>query len=326
MNRNNKIYKRTEKIERIEKIENIERSERSESTETPLTEQVMTKIKEEMKCAPGIKFEHGSCIELPLLIEIADAYNKENNNKIKLHKRLETLNPSKYKKYLLKHIGNRLKNICNGHLCWTRQNFVNKMNEMQRVQLEKFTFRPEGPNGRFEWLNTVNIDEVMMQYETFYDDFEFLGAVPVDFDDLPSLGIKDLDYKKLLDSGKNKIGIIFNLDEHWKSGSHWTAGYADLKKGEVYYYDSYGSTPPNRIRTFLRRLAKKSEELCGTRCEAQHNKIRHQYGNSECGLFSLNCILSLLEGKSFDELTNSKVSDDEVNKLRTIFFRNVEFD
>ena len=55
--------------------------------------------------------------------------------------------------------------------------------------------------------------------------------------------------------------------------------------------------------------------------DVEYNQNRHQYKNSECGVYSLNFIIKLLEGKSFDELTKIKISDDEINKQRDILFR-----
>ena len=69
----------------------------------------------------------------------------------------------------------------------------------------------------------------MEQYEKKYNDFKFFGAVPIDFDELPFLGIKDINFDELYNSGK-KLGFVFNLDEHWQSGSHWVALYSDLEK------------------------------------------------------------------------------------------------
>ena len=59
--------------------------------------------------------------------------------------------------------------------------------------------------------------------------------------------------------------------------------------------------------------------------ESTHNETRHQFGNSECGMYSLNFILELLEGKSFNEVCSSKIPDTKVNHLRPIFFYNVNF-
>lgn len=289
------------------------------------TDKIMPKDKPSKTCAPGIKFMSGSCIDLPILVEMANAYNTVNDDKIKLHSRLETLNPKKYKKYLLRQIKKRYDNVCKTQLCWTKQDFIDQMNDKMKDELLKYTFRPNGPKGKFEWLNTTHLNEVMQQYEKIHSDFKFLGAVPMDFDNLPPLGIKNLNFKELYDKGIKKLGIIFNLDEHWQNGSHWVAAFANLEKGETYYSDSYGIAPEPPIRALLRRIGKFCETELGKKASAIHNKTRHQYGDSECGMYSLNFVISLLEGTKFEELSNDKIPDDKVNKLRPIFFNNVEF-
>ena len=122
--------------------------------------------------------------------------------------------------------------MCDDQTCWLRQDFVKKINS---EEIHKNTFRPIGPKGKYEWLSTTNINDVVEQYMKLHKDFIFLGAVPIDFDELPILGLSDLNFKELQKGGKDKIGIVFNLDEHYKSGSHWVALYADLNKNQVYF-------------------------------------------------------------------------------------------
>ena len=40
---------------------------------------------------------------------------------------------------------------------------------------------------------------------------------------------------KLKSDGKNRIGMVVNLDTHDKDGSHWVAFYSDLKSKKVYF-------------------------------------------------------------------------------------------
>jgi len=298
----------------------------SQAIDSISTDKVKTNKKEEQKCAPGVKFEAGSCITLPVLIAMAEAYNKVNDKKIKLSCKKETLHPTKYKKYLLKRIGDRYKNVCNTQLCWTKQDFIKEMNDVMKIQLEKFTLRPTGPEGRFEWLNTFNINEVMDQYEITNKEFLFLGSVPMDFDKIKQEGVYDLDLKKCKEDGITKFGIVFNLDEHWQSGSHWVAGYSDMNKGEAYYFDSYGTRPEKRVTALLERFSKYFEKSNpGKKCDVNYNKKRFQYKNSECGVYSINFILDMLDGKTLKEIENNPIPDDEINKLREKIFRNVEF-
>lgn len=290
------------------------------------TDKIITKKYDEQRCAPGKPFESGSCIVLPVLVEMVNAYNKVNKNKIKTSCRKEILKPKRYKKYLLCEINNRFKNVCDGQLCWTQQDFIKHMDEFMKAQLEKYTFRPLGPEGRFEWLNTVNIDEVMNQYEMDIKDFLFLGAVPMDFQKINLKGVADLNIEKEYKEGIKKFGIIFNLDESWQSGSHWTSAYADIEKGKVYYFDSYGTPPEERVVKLLNKFCVYYESKNkGNRCKLRYNKVRHQYENSECGVYSINFILELLKDRDFDELCNTKLKDREVNKLRKKIFRNSNF-
>ena len=74
------------------------------------TDDVKATEKQETTCAPGVKFEAGSCITLPILVEMAKAYNINNKNKIILSCKTEILHPNQYKKYLLREIDKRFKN------------------------------------------------------------------------------------------------------------------------------------------------------------------------------------------------------------------------
>ena len=274
------------------------------------------------KCAPDKIFTDGSCISLDVLVEMANAYNIDNpTNQIVLYTSFETLNRDKYRKYLIAEFSKRLASVCSDQLCWTRQGFVKKMQDRMRDELTRHTFRPVGPEGQFQWLNTLNINDTMRQYEAKYPDFKFLGAVPIDFDDLPQLGIRDLNLQDLVQSGKTKLGIVFNLDESYKSGSHWVSAFANLQDGHVYYFDSYGFPPDERIRKFMRRLANFCKnDLKVANVVATHNKTRHQFGGSECGVYSINFILRLLRGDTFETICSVPVPDNAVNVCRKVYF------
>lgn len=293
------------------------------------SDEVCPKNEKDKRCAPGIRFDAGSCIELSILVKMAEAYNKENDEKegsILLSKNLETLNPRKYKKYLVSEFNKRMGNKCTTQKCWSEQKFIKVMEKQAREELQNYTFRPDGPSGRFEWLNTVNIKQVMGQYEKKYPNFKFLGAVPIDFDDFDDFEIRNLDYKKLVNSGKTKFGIVFNLDEHDESGSHWVAMYSDFEKGEVFFFDSYGTKPEKRIRKLMRRHSEFIQKNLGRQIARadynDYNQIRHQYEGSECGVYSINFILRMARGDTFDDVCKSKIPDKKINKCRNLYFGN----
>ena len=91
-------------------------------------------------CAPGKLFEDGSCISLDVLIEMAKAFNEENpDNIIKMNNNYEILNPSNYKKYLVRAFKEKLGSKCKSQHCWTEQSFIRKMKENHKEELKNDT-------------------------------------------------------------------------------------------------------------------------------------------------------------------------------------------
>lgn len=302
-----------------------------------------------------------SCIDVVLLQEMADAYNKDNfNNKIKTDNNMLVAQPLKYKNYLIKQFEQKLNDKCDTQLCWTKQNFIKHMKDRYKEELQKYTFRPNGPKGKNEWLSTTHIDDVMLQYEKKFNDFKYLGTVPMDFDNLPELGIKDLNLAQLIKNGIKQIAVIFNLDKSHQSGSHWVALYANLHNGHIYFSDSYGVLPYPEVRKLIKRIAlflknnlgfkihcpdksfcknkidispqsdidSINKSLSGSgnlkRLTIDYNKTRFQYDGSECGVYSINFIERLLNGETFQNIVSSKMPYEVINKYRNKYFSNTK--
>jgi len=301
----------------------------SKNTESknPDEDYVMKKIKKgDKKCAPTKTFEFGSCISLDLLIKMTKAYNEINEPKIVLDNSLNTLNPGKYKLFLVKQFYDKLK--CSDQKCWLRQEFIKLLKSEDRDELMRNTLRPIGPQGKFEWLSTSHIDNVIYQYEKKYKSFKFIGALPINFYTMPPIvpnmddiyAIRESQFDKFIDEGKTKIGMICNLDEHWQPGSHWVAVYCDFDTGEVYFFDSYGTRPDEEIKIFMRDVANFIKNKLKKTPIVSYNNIRHQFKNSECGVYSINFILRLLKGDSFKQIIKDKTPDDVINKCRDTYF------
>lgn len=275
-------------------------------------------------CAPGLKYEAGSCATLKVLKELSKAYNTsaDSNSKIKLSDNYEILNPQKYKKYLVHELSQRIGKKCNSQKCWSRQDFVRYMNEQAKEEFIRYTFRPNSPQGKWEWLSTYDIDDAMSQYEKKYKGFRFLGAVPMDFASLPSLEASSINYDNYKNNGITKIGIVFNLDNHDQPGSHWVAMYSDMDKGNIFYFDSFGVKPEKRVRALMREqvrhLQKKGMNLNDIRVD--YNKNQHQKGDSECGVYSMNFLIKMAKGDDFDNFCKNPNSDKKINKCRKVYF------
>ena len=283
------------------------------------------------KCAPGKKYTEGSCFTIDNLKKIAEEYNNNHTDKV-------TINNNK--KYLLRELNNRFQRQyeCNNddQICWASSKLVKGIKDRDI----NYTFRPKGPTKQFEWLSTRDIDSVMKQYEYNNKDFKFLGAMPSDFDELPIYGTTDLDFSNL-ERSTPQIGAVINLDTHDQSGSHWVGFYANLKTNTIYYFDSFAKKPQKRINMFIRRLLcymynKKHntsfnvpefmKKYHSSRdYDVRYNKIQHQFKNSECGVYSMNFIIRLLGGETFDKIVNNITNDDKMNSCRKTYFRNYNF-
>jgi hypothetical protein len=174
----------------------------------------------------------------------------------------------------------------------------------------------EWKKNKHTWLTNFDIYNVMSQYEEKYNDFLFIGPVPSDCPMQITCELSNLNTKRMLKDGITRVGIIFNLDVSSGPGTHWVSMYIDLKKCEVYYYDSYGIPPINRIQKFIDYFIKKCKKDLKKDFNFMYNKKRHQYGNSECGIYSMYIIDELLQDKTFKQAINRKIPDSKMNELR----------
>ena len=269
-------------------------------------------------CAPcqnkkNTKFK--SCYSKDSLIKIATLWNKDNpKNLIDIQ--------HKSKKKLWEQIQKKLNLICKkDEYCWKKQDFVKKLKDMD---IEMYTFKPEYPKEWLKnentWLNTYDIYYVMKQYEKANDDFVFLGPIPADCPTKIQCELSKLDLITMKKNNINKIGIIYNHDVSTGPGTHWVAMYIDNINNEINYYDSYGSKPTPLIHKFIHSLVDKYN-LNNYSPTVIYNDKRHQYGGSECGMYSMNFILERLHGKSMYEISKMNLPDKEMTYLRKLLYK-----
>ena len=213
-------------------------------------------------------------------------------------------------------------NVCDKEMCWIEDKiFKNK------IDTDKI-FSPKSPESwkknRNEWLTSIDILKFMKQYENIYKCFQFLGPSPIDYDTHLLNGecvwedLCHFDLKEAIKEKKKKIGVIFNLDPHNKSGSHWVRLFINVNKKFIYYFDSYGDRAPTQIRKFARTVQNQSEKL-GKRYKYVQNKKRHQYEESECGMYCLYIIIQLLMDKNIEQFKKS-IPDKKMENLRKKYF------
>jgi len=172
-----------------------------------------------------------------------------------------------------------------------------------------------------EWLDSNDIRYVMNQYQEAYPEFIFLGPFPIDFASpdpyekektkclIEEMCELNLDREEI--KGKKHIGIVFNLDRHDRDGSHWVAAFIDIVNNKCYYFDSYGMRPPNQIYRFMQWLTIQEPTM-----ELARNGARFQRSKSECGMFCMYFIASMLYGMSYQPFCVGRPPDSLMFKMR----------
>ena len=51
------------------------------------------------------------------------------------------------------------------------------------------------------------------------------------------------------------------------------------------------------------------------------SKKSHQYGNTECGIYSMNFIIQMLKGKTLGQLNQKRIPDRVMNEMRKYLYR-----
>jgi hypothetical protein len=202
----------------------------------------------------------------------------------------------------------------------------------EKTYLVKQYLRPPQPAAWKEdpdmWLDSNNIEAVMKQYEEANPKFEFMGPYPIDFA-APDPYQKDKDggqkcliremcgirVQESLKKGNLYIGIIYNLDPHYKDGSHWVANYIDIARHKCYYFDSYGLEPPSQVARFMKWLTTQDPKM-----KLAYNARRFQFQGSECGMYSTYFIIRMLGGDNFRAFCRRSPRDSAMLELRDWIF------
>ena len=285
-----------------------------------------------MNCSPAVKKTpvKNSCLPEDILITIKNEYNTNHpENPIKTNHFTEIWNELK----------NRLD--CKKEDCWLKEISDTKL----RKEIDEMIFAPDQPpewkNNPDEWLSNYDIIDVLKQYEKDNKKFKFIEPTPIDFDDTPSdmygscvtEELCKFDLKQYIKKRKTKIGIIFNLDKHNESGSHWVSLFIDLDDKFILYFDSAADIIQPEIQELVDLILKQASELgIHLEYEKDNEPFEHQMGNTECGMYSLYFIITLLTGKTGEGIklndykekkqyfNSNRIPDEFVFKYRNIYF------
>lgn len=282
------------------------------------------KTVKQLNCSPLIKNKKvvsTSCMTSDVLLKIRDEYNKDHDKKI-----IAT------KPALIWH-ELRMKLNCDDERDW-----VNEIDDPTlRSQIKKQLFAPEHPpewlTNKNEWLTNFDINMVMEQYELENKDFKYLGTTPIDYDYIldteSQTCVEDelckFNLKESMDKGKRRFATVFNLDKHNQSGSHWVSLFIDINKRIIMFFDSASGSVPAKITEFVTNV---KEQGLRENIELKYisGKKKHQYGGTECGVYSIHFIIEMLKNpdKAMQIFLYGKIPDEAIEKYRNIYFNSPE--
>lgn len=272
-------------------------------------------------CYGGAEKRNGTCYSSEDLLKMRNLWNVKHPDK-----QIRTKNP----KGVWKKFDTYLQHVCTSESCWLKQQFIDK-NIASNIFEESFT--PAKPQkwkiNPVEWLDSLDLEKVMHQYENENDNFEFLGPSPIDFDTIAKDGkdcvfdeICNLNIEEKYNKGIKNLGFIFNLDPHYKSGSHWVSMFVNLDNNYIFFLDTNGNYIPDQVKQLVKRIK--------TQCKTDlHKKMRfidnaprrHQHEGTECGIYSLYAIVSQLKGIHTPQwIKRNRIADDEMKEFRDIFY------
>ena len=281
-----------------------------------------TSFLKKLRCSPKEKNKMNSfsCYTDDSLYKLRNLWNSRHPDEV-----INTNEP----KEIWNRLNNYMKNVCNQESCWLKQNFTAGQvdNEL------KESFAPESPEewktNPNEWLSSMDIIKVMKQYEKAYKCFEFIGPSPIDYDKKKLYGecvwdeLCHFNLAEQIKKGKTKIGIIFNLDPHYKSGSHWVSIFINIKKKQIFFFDSAGDPIPKQIMKFVEKIIEQGKSINPKIIFNfdQNHPVEHQYGNTECGVYSIFFIVHMLEDKITSHYLKTHVLKDQyMQNFRKVFF------
>ena len=273
------------------------------------------------QCHPRNKTRKGNtCYDITSLTMLRDLWNKRHPDYL-----ISSMDSNT--------IWNELKNNikgCTNEICWIDSNVDN---DQIKKQLKRQIFAPIAPKSwntnKNEWLSSVDIELVLEQYKEIHPEFNFMGPSPIDFD----VKFKDkcvwnelckLSVNEQKNNHVTKIGIVFNLDPHYKRGSHWVALYVDLMKQYVFYFDSCGNQVPKEIKELMNRIKTECDAM-GYRMKLMDNVgMHHQKEDTECGMYVLYFIINMLEEiRTPKYFKTRRIPDKEMEMFRDIYFNKI---
>jgi hypothetical protein len=143
--------------------------------------------------------------------------------------------------------------------------------------------------------------------------------------------VKIPDLSKIIESVESRNIKVDDFAENWVNNQLGIAMNNFIlsirllmdEENTFYHILKYGVVYDNIILELDKPLNKTSSRLTDMSFKMHKNYVQHQFKNTECGMYTINFIDSFLtKNKTFHEIIQDAIHDDEMNKLRyTKYYR-----
>lgn len=190
-----------------------------------------------------------------------------------------------------------------------------------RAELET-RFKVEGPNDN-KLLSNVNIDSVMKQWMSNFSGFFAYNFNMLDYADhsLDNLGrvldkpdtLATIDFRDLYSKQFRIAACVINSDVYRGPGKHWMVLMADARSKDewsIEFFNCSGNPPAPEWVNWMQKTKMQMESIRDhPRITLAKSNVRHQYSNTECGVYSLFYIWARLCGVKKEILLNTPIPD-----------------
>ena len=288
-------------------------------------------VLKKQNCSPYVngKLNLGhSCFTKKTLNHLKSAYNNKQPNNI-----ITASDP----KIIWESLSQKIPE-CDQESCWLTLVDNTRLRDKLKTELFAPPQPKEWSKNKNTWLSNYDINHVISQYEASDSSFVFIGPTSVDFtqkienNKCVCQRLCDFSLADEMGRGMTCFGIIFNLDVHTGPGTHWVSLFCDLRTKSspfLLYFNSTGELPPPEIKQFTQQIDNQAKEL-SIPLTIYENTIEHQQTNTECGMYSLFMIITMLTKKikkkqvSQQTLLNlflqQRIPDKHVESFRNIYF------
>jgi hypothetical protein len=197
---------------------------------------------------------------------------------------------------------------------------------------EMMNIKPSGPAVTKDWLNDLNIKEVLHRYNQKFrkrkgTSFYYFPYQMIDFMEF-NTSFARADWPQLMEY-YNTFGVVINTDR-WKTkgaGIHWFCLFIDARKKPlitVEYFNSSGNRPLIEIVNWYHNVFETSIESAKQGLTSQFIRaVDHeiQKDKHSCGVYCLFYIYYRLLGVSVEEFKSLTNTDAKMNEFRKFLFR-----